>query len=122
MKFLKTPKEIGEIGEAYAMKYLVSQNYKYVTSNYRERFGEIDLIMTDGEDYVFVEVKTRRGNRFGTPQSSINARKREKIVKTALTFLIKCGEEDFEHWRIDAIAVKLNQVGKLIGIEHFKNI
>ena len=62
-----------------------------VTANYRTRFGEIDLIMRDGNALVFVEVRQRRSAAFGSAAESITASKRAKIVRAAQAFLQTSG-------------------------------
>ena len=61
-------KTTGEIGEEFAVRYLRSQGYKILVRNFRCRLGEIDIIARDGKTVVFVEVKTRRSQRYGSPQ------------------------------------------------------
>lgn len=117
-------REIGQTGEKYAEKFLISQNYEIVAKNFRSKFGEIDLIGRDvaKRELVFVEVKTRTGDLFGEPQDSVNYSKKEKILKTALYFLNSSTEKRYLCWRVDVIAVKLKKDGKLREITHFKNI
>ena len=68
-------KKFGDEGEKLARKYLKDQNYEIIDANFRTKFGEIDLIAKDGDVFVFVEVKARRGVSFGLPELlSINAR------------------------------------------------
>jgi putative endonuclease len=58
---------LGKTGEAEAQKYLLKENYKILEINFRCRLGEIDIIAQDGEYLVFIEVKTRTSNLFGSP-------------------------------------------------------
>jgi len=62
--------------------------YKVVESNYRCRYGEIDLVATDGETLVFVEVRSRKSLEFGTPVESITNAKQEKLLLTAEHYLV----------------------------------
>ena len=64
--------EIGKTGEEIAKKYLLENNYKIVAKNFRCKFGEIDIIAYDKEELVFIEVKTRTSNKYGTGINSIN--------------------------------------------------
>ena len=68
--------EVGRIGEAIAKKYLRKRGYKIIEENYKTKYAEIDLIARYKNALVFVEVRTRIGERFGTPEESIN---RDKI-------------------------------------------
>jgi len=115
---------IGKLGEQYAEKFLISQNYKILERNFRSKFGEIDLIAFDysKKEIAFVEVKTRTGTFFGEPEDAVTRLKERKIIKTALYFLNSATKKESLSWRVDVIAVKLNRQNKLKGITHFKNI
>ena len=64
--------QTGKIGEDIAKKYLEEKGYKIIEQNCRTRYGEIDLVAKDGRDLIFVEVRTKRGENFGTPEESLN--------------------------------------------------
>jgi putative endonuclease len=66
---------------------LQQRGLKLVARNYRSRFGEIDLIMRDGETLVFVEVRLRGSKDFGGAAASIDARKQAKLISTAQLYL-----------------------------------
>ena len=77
----------GSQAEKLASIYLQEQGLKLVTSNYRCRFGEIDLIMRDDKTFIFVEVRLRSSALFGGAAYSINARKQKKLIITAEYYL-----------------------------------
>ena len=77
----------GALAEQHAARYLQQQGLKPVAQNYRSRFGEIDLIMQDGATLVFVEVRLRRSADFGGAAASIDARKQQRIIRTAQQYL-----------------------------------
>jgi putative endonuclease len=77
----------GADAEQWAAQYLASQGLKLVEQNYRSRFGEIDLIMRDGEMLVFVEVRLRRNSGFGGAAASIDTRKQQRIIRTAQQYI-----------------------------------
>lgn len=77
----------GDDWEDKALQFLEDQGLVLVTRNHTCRFGELDLIMRDGAELVFVEVRYRRGNRFGSPLESVDHRKRQRLVKTARHYL-----------------------------------
>lgn len=116
--------EIGKFGEGCAADFLRSQDYCIIAQNYRCRFGEIDLIGVDysNRELAFVEVKTRLSNLFGEPQDAVDFRKRSRLLKTALHFLSSATQKLPPRWRIDVIAVKLDQQYRLRNVSHFKNI
>jgi len=77
----------GERGEALAADFLRGEGLVITARNYSCRFGEIDLIARDGATLVFVEVRSRAGSAFGGAAASINAGKREKLLKAARHYL-----------------------------------
>ncbi|MBI5438779.1 MAG: YraN family protein [Nitrosomonadales bacterium] len=77
----------GALAEQWAAQYLRQQGLKPVAENYRSRFGEIDLIMQDGATLVFVEVRLRRSADFGGAAASIDARKQQRLIRTAQQYL-----------------------------------
>lgn len=77
----------GQAVEEAAEAWLVRQGLRPLRRNYRLRLGEIDLIMEDGKVLVFVEVRLRRNPGFASAAESVDARKRQKLVRTAESFL-----------------------------------
>ena len=80
---------VGKWGESVALKYLIKKGYSYVSSSVRSRFGEIDLIVCDGECIVFVEVKTRKNSNFAHAREYVGKSKQRKIIATASYWLAK---------------------------------
>ena len=76
----------GAWGEALAAKYLRKKRYKIVATNYRSRFGEIDLIVCNRNYLAFVEVKLRKSDRFAEAREFVDQRKQERIRTTASIF------------------------------------
>ena len=79
--------EKGLAAEERAEAYLSSRGMVPLARRYRSPFGEIDLIMRDGDTLVFVEVKARNTGRNGAGLAAVNARKRAKIIRTALCYM-----------------------------------
>lgn len=77
----------GSQGERAASRYLKKLGYRIVVRNYENRYGEIDLIALDGETIVFIEVKTRRSDRTGSPLEAVGPDKQRQILKTAQAYL-----------------------------------
>jgi putative endonuclease len=73
--------------EKLAREYLLARGLRLLKSNYRCRFGEIDLVMSDSDTVCFVEVRFRKSLDFGGASASITAAKQRRIVKTALFYL-----------------------------------
>jgi putative endonuclease len=79
--------DTGARGEDAALAFLQQRGLRLVTRNYRCRFGEIDLVLRDGEVLVFVEVRVRSSERFGGGGASIDGRKRERLLRAARHYL-----------------------------------
>lgn len=86
-----------------AAKYLISCGYEILETNYRCRFGEIDLIVSNEKYLVFVEVKTRKSGRFGLPAEYVTASKRQKIILTAQQYMVEKRIDPF--CRFDVIEI-----------------
>ena len=109
----------GSYGEEIAKEYLTSKEYKIFAQNYHSRFGEIDIIAKDKECLVFVEVKTRTNNSFGTPLEAITKSKLSKLIKTSQFYISEFRLGDIDY-RFDAIEVKFMN-GEAV-INHVQNI
>ncbi len=108
----------GKAGEKLAIDYLISYGYKILETNRRfSRFCEIDIIALDKSTLVFVEVKTRKNNKFGIPFEAITKTKYEHIKTGLFTYLSE--NPQYKKYRIDAMGITLEPELK---IEHLKNI
>ena len=98
--------QIGKDAEALAEQYLKRQGLKPLCRNYRSRWGEIDLIMSDGPELVFIEVRKRRHQQYGGATESVDHRKQQKLIRTAELYL-----QTLRHYpqcRFDVIAFEGN--------------
>jgi putative endonuclease len=93
--------ERGALAEAAAADFLTGRGLRLLERNYRCRFGEIDLIMSDGRTLVFVEVRYRRNKSFGGAVESITGAKREKLLRAARHYL--AARKEFPACRFDAV-------------------
>ena len=100
-----------------AARFLKNKGYRVLETNYRCRWGEIDIVAVEEGQIVFVEVRTRKGNAFGTPEESITHAKRRRLVVTAQTYLRDRGQEGL-NWRMDLIAIRLGSGGRLESVKH----
>jgi putative endonuclease len=112
---------LGAWGERVAALHLESKGYEIVARNWRCPLGEIDLIARAGSLWLFVEVRTRRGRMLGTPEESMTRGKAERVLRLAQQYLCDHGLEDAE-WRVDLIAVELDEHGKLLRCEQIENM
>jgi putative endonuclease len=113
-------KELGNIGEKLARDFLKKKGYKIRDTNFRCRESEIDIVARKKDFLVFVEVRTKTGTGFGSPEESVTFAKKEKLIASALAYLSQ--HEDLpESWRIDFVAVELDNNGKAKRIELIEN-
>ncbi len=81
----------GTAAEDFALQYLERRGLTFVARNFRCRAGELDLILRDGEQLVFVEVRSRRSSRFGTPAESVTRNKQQRLLRAAAFYLQRHG-------------------------------
>lgn len=106
---------VGKRGEELASAYLAKAGYQIIERNYRCIFGEIDIVAEEGDNIVFIEVKSRRSNAYGDPQLAVGSRKQKKISMVALNYI----EEKHKHSRnarFDVVAVKLLPSGPTVEL------
>lgn len=99
------PPESHHWSEDIAAEFLQRQGLVRLVTNYRNRTGEIDLIMIDDQTLVFVEVKQRRDSRFGLPEESVGMAKQAKLRRTAASYLQR--HDRLQSWscRFDVVAI-----------------
>jgi putative endonuclease len=116
--------EVGRYGEDIARKYLTQKGYKIITSNFKTKFGEIDLVAVKNKILVFVEVKLKIGDDFGTPEEMINQNKIMQVQNTATSFIIQNPEieKSVEGQRIDAVCIVLDEEKQVKSLNHYENI
>lgn len=104
--FGKSPAHLekGEAAEELAYQHLKSQGLVLLERNYRSRFGEIDLIMQDGDVLVFAEVRYRKNAKYGGAALSVGYQKQQRIRKTAMIYLQRKGCN--HPARFDVIAIE----------------
>ena len=120
-------KNLGQQGEQAAAQWLEDKGYQVVARNYRSRLGEIDLVATQGEYLVFIEVKTRQtGSDALHPSMAVNARKQAKIRQVAEQFLLEA-EQTQAHWqglqpRFDVVSLtRSKHPPPPFEVEHWEN-
>lgn len=113
-------KRLGADGERLVRAYLERLGWRTLAANFRCPEGEIDLIAEEtterGVVLVFIEVKTRRGGRQGTPAEAVNARKQQKLISTAQHYLAQRnqgGEEPACRFDIAEVLVGRDGLAKI---------
>jgi len=110
-------RDFGNAGEDLACEYLIKNGYEIIERNkHFSKLCEIDIIAKFKQKIVFIEVKTRKNNDYGTPMEAITKRKYENIKKGVLSYLAEHKIRDFQ---IDAIGITIEPELKLT---HLKNI
>ena len=111
--------ELGKWGETQAARHLKAQGCQIEACNWRCPAGEVDLIVVDGDCLAFVEVRTRRGAAYGTPEESITPRKLAHMIAVAETYVYEqCWEGD---WRLDVVAIRVR--GRQVqSTEWYRNV
>src|SRR5690554_5706533 len=111
-------RDIGQAGEAAAREHLERAGLVTLAANVNYRFGELDLVMRDGNSLVFVEVRLRRNTRFGGGLASVTAGKRRRIALAASAFL--AANPQFSQWPCRFDVVALTNAGPSPHIEWIK--
>lgn len=114
--------QIGQYGEKLAQEFLKDKNYQIVKTNYRSKFGEIDIIARRNDIFIFCEVKTKTNIDFGRPEEMVTKPKKEKLKRLVKIYLqdedISAENQDFQ---IDIISVMIKK-GQPVEIKHIENI
>lgn len=105
--------EFAKLGEEKAANFLKSSGYKIIAQNYKNRFGEIDIIAREKDTVVFIEVKARHTDTFGEPEAAVGRFKQGQISKTALCYLKENKLLD-KKARFDIVAIRyIDQAPKI---------
>ncbi|NGM81172.1 YraN family protein [Paenibacillus sp. 7124] len=113
-------KQKGRAAEEAAVLYLHAKGYTIVERNWSCRAGEIDIIAEQGGRLIFVEVRSRSGSPLqGTPEESVDARKMERVRRTARIYLHNCRQSD-RPVSFDVITVRLNPDLSVVSLNHIR--
>lgn len=110
---------IGYVGENLARAYLLKKGYRILEQNYKVSFGEIDIIAEKNNCICFVEVKSRKSDKYGPPEEAITRHKQKKIIKVAQLYIKQKRTED-KYFRFDVIALIFDN-HSLKDIKHIVN-
>ncbi len=105
-----------------AALYLELHGYKLIAERYRIREGEIDLVMRNSGDMIFIEVKTRSGVEFGLPEEAVTKTKLMRMRRAARRYLAENKDLNWRNVRFDVVAIQLDcqndscEIRHLIGI------
>lgn len=96
--------------------------YHFVAANWYCESGELDIVMLDDEELVFIEVKTRRGERAGRAEEAVSSAKVTKLLKSADWFISDHPEHEHRIWRCDLVAVTLDGSLRAVITHHVNAI
>jgi putative endonuclease len=113
-------RDLGRLGENFAAAHLERLGYDVLARNHQTRYGELDLVASDGRTLVFCEVKTRRAGA-GDPFESLHQLKREQVRRMAAAWLTEVTERAWhDELRFDGIAVVLDHRDDLLRLDHLE--
>ncbi len=99
--------EIARRGEDAAAAFLERVGMQIEVRNWRSSAGEIDIVARDGDELVFVEVKTRRSERAGTAAEAVSTAKQGRLVRLARAYIATRGERPDAGVRFDVVAIRV---------------
>ena len=82
-------RKIGNLGEQEVVTYLKTKGYKILARNFLKPYGEVDIIAMKDDIVCFIEVKTRKNTRYGTPREAVNYYKQQRIIKASQAYMIE---------------------------------
>lgn len=116
--------QTGKLGENLAREYLIHKGYRILQNNFHTRFGEIDLIATKDKKLIFIEVKSKIGDQFGTPEDMIGKNKLARVQNMAEVFLKNNSQiaNAYPTQQIDAVCLVLGPNNEVVRISHWEDL
>ena len=111
----------GAAGEVLAARFLREKGYQILTSNYRCRLGEVDIIARDGAYIAFVEVKTRRSDGMYAPREAVTAAKQQRLIRTAALYLMNESVEGQPRFDVVEILAPQGMDTRAPVVRHIEN-
>jgi len=121
MSYKGARKQTGQLGENIAANYLKKKGYTILFQNYSSRWGELDLICEKDKVIHFVEVKTRKDNKYGRPYEAVNAGKLRHLKRTIEYFVLQQGLKD-RKLQLDVVGILLNPDNTAGEIRLYENV
>lgn len=103
-----------------AVRFLQERGYRILATNYRCAYGEVDIVAQEGDELVFVEVRTRRVGNYGTPEESLSKPKLRRLVASCEDYLQR-QDTSSAPWRVDLVSVYL-QPGRERRLERINHL
>ncbi|MEZ6122051.1 MAG: YraN family protein [Planctomycetaceae bacterium] len=111
---------LGDRGEQAAVRFLKARGFKILQQQYRNQFGEIDIVGRHAGRIVFVEVKTRTSDERGLPSEAVDRRKQQQLTRLALVWLKKYGKLN-QSARFDVVSILWPTDSEIPQIQHIPN-
>ena len=99
---------LGKTGEQIAVLFFTEKGYEIVRTNWRGKFGEIDLIIRKDDEWRFIEVKMRSNIKYGYPEAAVDTRKRAHFYSAISEFLLQNKHINEDNVSADILAIVLN--------------
>ena len=112
--------QTGKMGQVIAKEYLQNKGYKIIEQNAGTKFFEIDIVALIQKCLVMVEVRTKKGESFGSPEESLTKKKLKKLWFGSQSYVAR--KKWKGDYRVDAVCVVLSLDNTLDRIEHYENI
>ena len=114
-------KHLGRLGEQFAAEHFARLGYDVLARNHQTRYGELDLVLSDGRTLVFCEVKTRRLGSGGDPLEKLTPDKQAQVRKMAAAWLAEPSDRPWhDDLRFDAVGVLVDRYDGLVRLDHLE--
>ncbi len=114
-------KSLGRLGEQLAAEHFARLGYDVLARNHHTRYGELDLVLSDGRTLVFCEVKTRRMGSGGDPFENLHPEKQAQVRRMAAAWLADPSDRPWhDDLRFDAVGVLVDSRGELVRLDHIE--
>jgi putative endonuclease len=114
----KARQDLGLLGERIAARWLMREGWTVLAHRFRSGHRDIDLVVRRGNEVAFVEVKARRGERFGSPIEAVHFRKRRELGRSARVWVDRHGTPTLQY-RFDVVGILL--IGHSVRVRHIPN-
>lgn len=114
-------KTIGSAAERAVRRHLEGKGYIHRESNWRHMHGELDLVMMEGDELVFVEVKARRSQIAGRAEEGVSTKQAKILLRTGEMYSLMHPDVEGKIWRIDLVGVTLAPDGEILDLVHYEN-
>jgi putative endonuclease len=114
-------KHLGRLGEQLAAEHFARLGYTVLARNHQPRYGELDLVLSDGRTLVFCEVKTSRLGSGSAPFESLHPEKQAQVRKMAAVWLADPSDRPWhDDLRFDAVGVVVDREDRLVRLDHLE--